>query len=107
MNLTLDPNNKFFRSVQIVSLLYIIYIFILNVYILYDSFDKLAYVIPLSVNKITYLTDVFNDDQDNLFYFRQVNISRFHFADQKEVADFLNDLEYDKSYIISFELTYD
>jgi hypothetical protein len=105
---TLIINMYFFNSqnikIRIILVKYIIIIILLKLYVNFDIVYNLAYIIPLSINKITYLEDIIKDDQNNIFFFRDVKISRFYFSDLNEVNDFLINLDYDKSYIVTFDL---
>jgi hypothetical protein len=99
-----DPENLKIRIVQIISVCFLLYIIFLNINILYDSLYKFAFIIPLSVNKITFLDDIIEDDQLSICYLRNVNITRFYFIDYIEIDDFLYNLENGKSYLITLEL---
>jgi|SRR5712691_1157948 len=96
-------NNNISRLIQLISLVFIIFIIILNINMLYDSLYKFAFIIPFSVNKITFLDDIIEDDQLSICFLRNVYISRFYFNDSNEIDDFLYNLKYGKSYLITFE----
>jgi hypothetical protein len=80
-----------------------LYIIFLNINILYDSIYKFSFIIPLSVNKITFLDDIIKDDELTICYLRNVHINRFYFNDYKEIDDFLYNLDNGKAYLITFE----
>jgi len=92
-NLVYDPKNMSSRLIQLISLAYIVFMIILNIKILIlgDDLTKLAYIIPLSVSKITFLDEVYGNvfKGDNMFYFKNPFFTWFHFFDSKEISDFL------------------
>ena len=102
MILIQNPENFWIRIVQLLSIFFIVFIIMLDISTFYSSFYKLAFIIPLSINKITYLEDLVENERNNIsiskFY-----TNRFYFNDFNEVSEFLNSLENDKSYLITFE----
>lgn len=104
MILIQNPSNFWIKIVQIISILNILIIIYLNISLLYDSLYKFSFIIPLSVNKITYLEDIYEENQLQIIYLRTGFINRFYFNDAKEISDFLENLEENKSYLITFEL---
>ena len=102
-NLIVDPNNINSRLIQLISLAFIAFVIIINLKILIfgDTLYKLAFIFPFSINKITYLDDIYSTDNKYIYYFR--NINRFYLMDKNEVADFLLNLDNSKIYLITFE----
>ena len=107
MLLIQDPNNTIIKILRIISIFSIIYIIFTNLNILDDNISKLSFIIPLSINKISYLEDIMEDSQNNIFYLGDVAISIFYFGDSKEISDFLKNLDSNKTYIVTFELIFD
>ena len=54
----------------------------------------------MSINKITYLQQIL---PNRLFIFNNPSITRFYFNDYIEITHFLNELEIDKTYVITFD----
>jgi hypothetical protein len=100
-------------GIDLYSFLYISIIAI--IFKLSISLYKLAYCIPFTMNKmefsmknkISYLEEFLLEDQNNIFFFRKSNISRFYFADPNEISDFLMNLDKSKTYVVSFDLVID
>ena len=103
--LGLNPNNKEMFIIRILSILVIIFI------LYYNSLEHIiskAWIIPLSIGKITFLEDLFKDDEDyNIFYLRKPELVWFNFGDFKEIMNLLSLLESDKAYIVTFDLILD
>lgn len=106
MILILEPNNLKIRIVQIISIFFLLYIIYLNINIIYNDLYKFAFIIPLSINKITFLDDIFDNDDINIFYFRKTFFTRFYLISTLEIADFLSNLDQNKAYIVTFEFIY-
>ena len=104
-NLIVDPNNINSRLIQLISLAFIAFVIIINlkILILGDTLYKLAFIFPFSINKITYLDDIYSNEDSNIYYFRNSYINRFYLMDKNEVADFLLNLDNSKIYLITFE----
>jgi len=109
MILIQNPNNFWIRVVQVLSIFFIVFIIMLDISTFYNSIYKLAFLIPLSHDKITFFDEKFgNDDPDSsIIYITNSSISWFSFFDLNEISDFLDNLEYNKTYIISFDLIFD
>lgn len=107
MLLIQDPNNIIIRIMQIISIFFIIAIIFTNLNILYDNIYKLSFIIPLSINKISYLDDIFEEYQNNIFFFTDVKIDIFYFCDSREISLFLMKLDSNKTYIVTFDLILD
>nr|AWB36238.1 hypothetical protein [Lactarius sp. (in: basidiomycete fungi)] len=107
MNLIQDGENFWYRMVQFLSISVIIYIISLNIYLYYYDIYKLAFIIPLSINKISYLDDIMDDYQNNIFFLGNVNTDIFNAADSKEISDFLMKLDSNKTYVVTFDLILD
>lgn len=54
----------------------------------------------MTINRITYLKDIIPND---MFCINNPYITRFYFNDYIEISQFLNQLEKDKAYVVSFE----
>lgn len=75
----------------------------LDISTFYNSLYKLAFIIPLSTNKITYIEDIFPSDKKYIYFIRNSYIDRFYFNDIQEIQGFLNQLENNKAYIITLD----
>lgn len=110
-NLIFDPYNKGHRLIQSISLAFIIFIIVLNFkeLILSDNSYKCLFILPLSVNKITFLDEFYWywKNEINIFYFSQAKYIRLYMVNDSEVIDFLSNLEDNKSYIIELNLVID
>lgn len=86
------------RLIQLISLAFIVFVILINLKILIfgDNLYKFSFIIPLSINKITYLEDILEEDQNNIFFLGNINITRFYFADSNEICDFLMNLDSNK-----------
>jgi len=95
--------------VQVLSIFLLLYILFLNINLLYDNIYKLAFIIPLSVSKITFLDEAYANVHKGIIYFilKVLFFTWFHFFDLTEISDFLENLDNDKAYIVSFELIFD
>jgi hypothetical protein len=104
-NLINNPNNMILRLIQLISLAFIVFIILINVksLIFGDNLYKFAFIFPFSINKITYLDDIYSNEQPEIYYFRNSYINRFYLMDKNEVADFLFNLNNSKIYLITFE----
>jgi hypothetical protein len=112
----INPNSKEMHIIRLMSIIYIIFIFYINSN---QSDINLAFIIPISSlisqTKITFINDCFDQDDENqsyenqsdIIYFRNSNFIWFHFNDIQEINDFLDLLDHDKIYIVSFELIVD
>lgn len=103
----LDPNNREMYIIRIISILIIIII------LYYNSIQftiSSAFIVPLSVTKITYLNDLLNDEQNNhldIIYISKPDFIWFDFADFKDVMNLLSNLGENKAYVVTFELILD
>jgi hypothetical protein len=101
----INPISKEFQIIRILSIIVIIFI------LYYNSIQSIyltSFIFPLSINKINYIDDFMDeDDPTSIIYFRDFIISWFYFFDFKEISDLLDCLDYDKAYIISFNLILD
>ena len=90
------------------SLFFLLYIIFLNINIFYDSLYKLAFIIPLSINKITLFEDIIEEDQNSIFFIRDPSITfLFDRNIENGVNYFLDNLDYNKTYIVTFDLIFD
>ena len=80
-NLIVDPKNI---NSRLISLAYIAFIIIVNLKILIfgDNLYKLTFTIPLSINKITYLDDIYSYEQPQIYYIRNSYINRIYLMDK-------------------------
>jgi hypothetical protein len=61
----------------------------------------------MSINKISFLNDVIlYGDRNDITYISNPSTSVFHFFDLKEIEQFLEVLDKDKTYVLSLELVY-
>lgn len=103
----IDPNNREMYIIRIISILIIIFI------LYYNSIQftiSSAFIVPLSITKITYLNDLLNDKQNNhldIIYINKADFIWFDFADFKDIMDLLSNLEENKAYVVTFELILD
>lgn len=103
MILITNPRNILIRIVQIISIFYIMFIIFSNINILYSNLYKMAFIIPLSINKMTFLDDIIEGEKLSKCYLGNVYTHRFYFNDYNEIQDFLNNLDNGKSYLITLE----
>lgn len=105
MILIQNPNNFWIRVVQVLSIFYIVTIIMLDMSTFFNSLYKLAYIIPLSTNKITFLDEfVESESKSNKITFHNGTfINRFYFNDYKEISDFLNQLDNSKCFCLTFK----
>jgi len=106
MILIQNPENFWIRIIQLLSIFFIVFIIMLDISTFYSSFYKFAFIIPLSINKITYLEDLVENEGNNKISISKIYTDRFYFNDYKEVSEFINSLENDKSYLITFEFIF-
>jgi hypothetical protein len=105
--LGLNPNNKEMFIIRIISILVIIFI------LYYNSLEYgiiTSLIIPLSINKITYLEDILNEKENyhlNIFFLRKPNLLWLSFSDYKEIMNLLCLLDHNKAYIVTFDLILD
>jgi hypothetical protein len=105
--LGLNPNNKEMFIIRILSILIIIFILYYNS-LEYTIISSL--IIPLSINKITFLEDILKDKENyhfNIFYLRKPNLLWLNFGDIKEIKNLLCLLDNNKAYIVTFDLILD
>jgi len=108
MILIQDLHNIWIRIIQVLSLFFLLYIIFLNINIFYDSLYKLAFIIPLSINKITLFEDIIEEDQNSIFFIRDPSITfLFDRNIDNGVNYFLDNLDYNKTYIVTFDLIFD
>lgn len=108
----INPNSKEMHIIRLMSIIYIIFIFYINSN---QSDINLAFIIPISSlfsqNRITLLDDWFDIDNvenpTDIIYVVNSKFTWFHFNDFKEISDFLDILEHDKIYIVSFDIILD
>jgi len=94
------------KIIRILSILVIVFI------LYYNSITNnilSSFIIPLSINQITFVKDVFrkSNDSASINYFENAHITWFKFWDKCEVKDFIELLDYNKAYLVSFELILD
>jgi len=70
----LNPFNKEFHTIRIMSIIVIIFILYYNSI---QSTIATLFILPLSISKITYLDDIMEEDQSNLCYIKNKYINRF------------------------------
>lgn len=104
-NLITNHNNVFLRLIQLISLAFIVFIILINVksLIFGDNLYKFAFIFPFSINKITYLDDIYSNEHPEIYYLRNSYINRLYILDYNEISDFLNNLDNDKIYVITFD----
>ena len=105
-NLIGDPKNVFLRLIQLISLAFIVFVIIINLKLLIfgDNIYKLTFIIPLSINKISFFKERISN-LDGIYVFSDYSFEILHFFDTTEISIFLEDtLEKDKVYIVSLEL---
>lgn len=100
-----NPDNIWIRILQIIAIINIFIILIINIDLL-NNIYKLGYILPFSVNKITYLDEYFDKSQTHIFYARNSKYIKFIYLDSKEIKDFLINLEDDKVYVVTFDLIF-
>lgn len=103
--LGLNPNNKEMFIIRILSILIIILYYNSLEYTIISSL-----IIPLSINKITFLEDILKDEENyhfNIFYLRKPNLVWLSFGDIKEIMNLLCLLDNNKAYIVTFDLILD
>nr|YP_009715288.1 hypothetical protein [Russula subnigricans]QGK88094.1 hypothetical protein [Russula subnigricans] len=88
------------------SLSIIIIILYINMKILIDNYfifklTKLAYVIPVSIDRISYLKQFVQYD---FFIFTKGLHTWFYFTDEIEIKKFLSNLDWNKTYVLNLEL---
>lgn len=105
-NLIYDHKNKYLRLIQLISLAFMVFVIIINLKILIfgDNIYKLTFIIPLSINKISFFKERISN-LDGIYVFSDYSFEILHFFDTTEISVFLEDtLEKDKVYIVSLEL---
>lgn len=105
INLIGDHKNISYRLIQLISLIIIIFIIILNIKLLIfgSNLYKLAFIIPFSINKITFFDDIYSNNKNEIYYIRNSYINRIYFHDHQEISDLLYNLEDNKIYVITFD----
>lgn len=94
------------KIIRILSILVIVFI------LYYNSITTnilSSFIIPLSINQITFVKDVFgkSNDSASINYLENAHITWFKFWDKCEVKDFIELLDDNKAYLVSFELILD
>lgn len=76
----------------------------INSLIFGNNLYKFAFIIPFSINKITYLNDIYSneDNHHEIYYIRNSYINRLYFNDSGEISDFLNQLDNNKIYLLIY-----
>ena len=95
----INPFSKELYIIRLISILVIIFILYYN----YNSSYQLSCLLPLSIDKITYVNNINkNIVIDSNYYLKHLN----EFNDN-EIFDFLDNLSYDDNYIVSLEYILD
>jgi hypothetical protein len=103
----INPTNKEYYIIRILSIIVIIFILYLNS----KEVNILSsFIIPLSVTKITFIDELIGDDNVNptdIIFINNSHITWLHFIDFQELLDLLSLLDNNKAYVISFDLIFD
>lgn len=103
----IDPSNKQFPIIKILSIIVIFFI-------LYYNSKEVSilsmFIIPLSVTKITFIDEIIGNEEVNpidIIYIQNCHISWLHFVDFQDLSDLLSLLDDNKAYVVSFDLIFD